>query len=116
MWCWTRCPAPGTCQLRYPVFSLSDNQNVPVRYHLQIRHSRVPYSTVPELMTDVQLISLRQNEHMLLDIYFGLAVLLIVLSAANTMACQNRGFATFALYVAMLPAARGTTTGVADLH
>ena len=101
---------------RYPVFSLSSDQNVPVRYYLQIRHSRVPYSAVPELMTDVQLISLRQNEHMLLGIYFGLAMLVVVLAAVNALAYRDPGFGTFALYVAMLSAAQGITTGVAGLY
>ena len=101
---------------RYPVFSLSGDQNVPVRYYLQIRHSRVPYSAVPELMTDVQLISLRQNEHMLLGIYFGLAMLVVVLAAVNALAYRNPGFGTFALFVAMLSAAQGITTGVAGLY
>lgn len=101
---------------RYPVFSLSSDQNVPVRYYLQIRHSRVPYSAVPELMTDVQLISLRQNEHMLLGIYFGLAMLVVVLAAVNALAYRDPGFGTFALYVTMLSGAQGITTGVAGLY
>ena len=101
---------------RYPVFSLSGDQNVKQRYYLQIRHSRVPYSAVPELMSDVQLIGLRQNEHMLLGIYFGLAMLVVVLAAANALAYRDPGFGTYALYVAMLSAAQGITTGVAGLY
>lgn len=101
---------------RYPVFSLSADQNVPVRYYLQIRHSRVPYSAIPKVITDVQLIGLRQNEHMLLGIYFGLAMLVVVLAAGNALAYRDPGFGTYALYVAMLSAAQGITTGVAGLY
>ena len=101
---------------RYPVFSLSGDQNVPVRYYLQIRHSRVPYSALPALMTDVQLITLRQNEHMLLGVYFGLAMLVVVLAAANALAYRDAGFGTYAVYVALLSAAQGITTGVAGLY
>ena len=101
---------------RYPAFSLSGDQNVAVRYYLQIRHSRVPYSATPELMSDVQLIGLRQNEHMLLGIYFGLAMLVVVLAAANALAYRDAGFGTYAVYVALLSAAQGITTGVAGLY
>ena len=101
---------------RYPAFSLSGDQNVPVRYYLQIRHSRVPYSVIPELMTDVQLIALRQNEHMLLGIYFGLAMLVVVLATANAWAYRDAGFGTYAVYVALLSVAQGITTGVAGLY
>ena len=101
---------------RYPVFSLSSDQNRSVRYYLKIRHSRVAYSAVPELMTDVQLMALRQNEHILLGIYFGLAMLVVVVSATNALTYRDAGFGTYALYVAMLSAAQGIATGVAGLY
>ncbi len=101
---------------RYPVFSLSSDQNAPVRYYLKIRHARVPYSAVPQLMNDAQLISLRQNEHMLLGIYFGLAMLVVILASVNAVAYRDSGFGTYAAYVALLSAAQGITTGVAGVY
>ncbi len=121
--CWVQQEAGDTRAMsrwalpgRYLVFFLSGDQRKPQRYYLQIRHSRVPYSAVPELMTDVQLISLRQNEHMLLGIYFGLAMLVVVLASANALAYRDPGFVSFALCVAILLAAQGVTTGVAGLY
>jgi diguanylate cyclase (GGDEF)-like protein len=101
---------------RYPVFSLSSDQNAPVRYYLKIRHARVPYSAVPQLMNDAQLIGLRQNEHLLLGIYFGLAMLVVILASVNAVAYRDSGFGTYAVYVALLSAAQGITTGVAGIY
>lgn len=101
---------------RYPVFSLPADVGVRTRYYLQVRHSRVPYSALPFVIHDHALINLRQNEHMLLGIYFGLATLAIVLATANAIAYRDAGFATFALYVSMHVCAQSAITGVAALY
>ena len=102
---------------RYPVFSLAQeaNQNA-VRYYIRIHHSRVPFSTLPVVVSDMQLINSRQAEHLLLGIYFGLTALVILLALANAVAYRDAGFGTYAAYVAMFAGAQGTFTGVAGLY
>ena len=101
---------------RYPVFALPADVGVRTRYYLQVRHARVPYSALPFVIHDHTLIHLRQNEHMLLGIYFGLAALAIVLATANAIVYRDIGFATFALYVGMHVSAQSAVTGVAALY
>lgn len=101
---------------RYPVFDISPQTAQTVRYYLQIRHVRVPYSMLPRIVSDAQFVESRQNGHMLLGIYFGLAALVIVLSLANALAYRDAAFGIFALYVAMFAGAQATYTGLAGLY
>lgn len=101
---------------RYPVFALSAEVGVQTRYYLQVRHARVPYSALPCAINESTLVTLRQNEHMLLGIYFGLAALAIMLATANAIAYQDTGFASFALYVGMHVCAQSCVTGVSALY
>jgi diguanylate cyclase (GGDEF)-like protein len=101
---------------RYPVFDLSPETAQTVRYYLQIRHARVPYSILPRIVSNAQFIESRQNEHLLLGIYFGLAMLVIMLALANALACRDAAFGIFALYVAMFAGAQATYTGLARLY
>ena len=81
-------PLPGP----YPVFSLSHEIGQTVTYYMQIHHARVPFSALPRVVSDTQLLTSRQSEHMLLGIYFGLAALVIVLALANALAYRDWGF------------------------
>lgn len=101
---------------RYPVFSLSPEIGQTVRYFVQIRHGRVPYSALPRVVSDLQLINSSLAEHMVLGIYFGLAALVITLALANALAYRDSGFGTYALYIAIFAASQGTFTGVAGLY
>lgn len=101
---------------RYPVFDLSPETGKTVRYYLQIRHVRVPYSMLPRIVSDAQFVESRQNEHMLLGIYFGLAALAVLLSLGNALAYRDAAFGIFALYVAMFAGAQATYTGLAGLY
>ncbi|UUZ78271.1 diguanylate cyclase [Polaromonas sp. P1(28)-13] len=101
---------------RYPVFSLSPEVGQTVRYFVQIRHGRVPYSALPRVVSDVQLINSSLAEHMVLGIYFGLAALVITLALANALAYRDPGFGTYALYIAIFAASQGAFTGVAGLY
>ncbi|MDB5963826.1 MAG: diguanylate cyclase [Polaromonas sp.] len=105
-------PQPG----RYPVFALNHEVSQPTRYYLAIRHARVPFSALPRLASDAQLISVQQQEHMLLGIYFGLAALVVTLALANALAYRDLGFGSYALYMALFAAAQGALTGVAGLY
>lgn len=101
---------------RYPVFGLSSELDKPVRYYLKIRHTRVPYSTMPRIISDTLFIESRQNEHMLLGIYFGLATLVMVLALVNALAYRDLGFGSYALYVALFAGAQAGSSGIAALY
>lgn len=106
---WTQ---PG----RYPVFSLSHDLSKLVRYFVKIEHARVPYSVMPRIVTDAQLLGSELSSHILLGAYFGLAALVVVLALANTLAYRDAGFGTYALYIAMFTLAQGIFTSVAGLY
>ncbi len=101
---------------RYPVFSLSHEADRPIRYYLQIRHGRVPYSAMPRIMSDAQLINSSLAEHLGLGIYFGLSALVIVLALVNAAAYRDSGFGTYALYIAVFAASQAAFTGIAGLY
>lgn len=101
---------------RYPVFDLAPEATQSVRYYLQIRHVRIPYSVLPRIVSDSQFVESRQNEHMLLGIYFGLAALVVLLSLANALAYRDAAFGIFALYVTMFAGAQAAYTGLAGLY
>ncbi len=105
-------PQPGS----YPVFSLGEERNKFVRYYLRINHSRVPFSTLPTLVSSSQFITKSQTEHMLLGVYFGLTALVIALALANAIAYRDSGFGSYAAYVTMFAGAQATFTGVAGLY
>ncbi len=106
---WTQ---PG----RYPVFSLSHELGKQVRYYVKIEHSRVPYSVMPRIVTDAQLLDSELSSHILLGAYFGLAALVVVLALANTVAYRDSGFGTYALYIALFTLSQGMFTSVAGLY
>ena len=101
---------------RYPVFSLSREAGTQVTYYLKIRHSRVPYSVLPQIFSESRLSKIRQDEHLLLGIYFGLAALLIVVSSVNSVIYRDSGFASYLVYITFFAASQAATTGVAALY
>lgn len=101
---------------RYPVFALGQQLDQPVRYYLKIRHAQVPYSTMPRIVSDSLLIQNRQNEHMLLGIYFGLAALVVMLAGLNAFTYRDKGFASYALYMALFAGGQASVSGIAGLY
>ncbi len=101
---------------RYPVFSISHELGKQVRYFVKIEHARVPYSVMPRIVTDAQLLDSELLSHILLGAYFGLAALVVVLALANTVAYRDAGFGTYALYIALFTLAQGMFTSVAGLY
>ncbi len=106
---WTQ---PG----RYPIFSLSQRTGQQVRYFVQVEHVQAPYSTLPEIVSEVQLFTTLLSEHILLGAYFGLAMLVVVLALANTFTYRDAGFGSYSVYVALFILAQGVLTGVAGLY
>lgn len=101
---------------RHPVFSISHETGRDVRYFLEIRHARVPFSAIPQVVSDTRLAVATQSEHMLLGVYFGLAGLAIVLALANAVAFRDLGFTSYAVYITMFAGTQGAFTGVAGLY
>lgn len=105
-------PLPG----RFPALSLSPEQGQSVRYYLRIEHARVPFSVVPRAVSDTQLTTARQRDHVLLGAYFGLAFLVTLLALINAVAYRDWGFASYAVYIAIFAASQGAFTGMAGLY
>ena len=105
-------PQPG----RYPVFSLSHEVGQLTPYYLRIEHARIPFSALPRVVSDAQVTTARQLEHLLLGAYFGLAALVTVLALINATAYRDWGFATYALYVATFAGSQGAFSGVTGLY
>jgi len=105
-------PQPG----RYPVFSLSHEVGQSIRYYVRVEHARIPFSALPRAISEAQLTTARQLEHLLLGIYFGLAALVTLLALINAAAYRDWGFATYALYMATFAGSQGAFTGVSGLY
>ena len=101
---------------RYPVFSLTQEHLKSVRYYVQIRHTRVPFSSYPNIVSDSTFIADRQNEHLLLGIYFGLALLVITLALIYAVVWRDSGFGAYAAYITLLAGSVSATTGMAALY
>lgn len=101
---------------RYPVFELSSEAGQSVRYYLQLRQLRTPYSTLPQIVSDAEYVESRQNEHMLLGIYMGFAALLAALAIYNAVTSRDLAFGIFALHIVMFAGSHATYTGLAGLY
>jgi two-component system, sensor histidine kinase LadS len=101
---------------RYPSFVLSDDRGRAVDYFLQVRHERGLYSMLPRVMSEKAFITSRQNEHTVLGMYFGLAVLVVILALSRGLVYRDSGFASYALYVALLALSIATISGISGLY
>ncbi len=110
-------PMSGWAQRgRYPSFVLSDDHMRPVDYLLQLRHERGLYSTQPLVMSESAFITARQNEHLVLGMYFGLAALVVILALSRALVYRDMGFASYAIYVALLALTIATVSGISALY
>jgi two-component system, sensor histidine kinase LadS len=101
---------------RYPSFVLSDDRQRTVDYLLQVRHERGLFSTLPRVMNESAFITSRQNEHLVLGMYFGLAALVVVLALTRALVYRDAGFASYAIYVALLALTIATVSGISALY
>lgn len=91
-------PLPG----RVPTFPLALEPGKTVRYWMRFEHARVDFAVPLHIYDEAHLFASREREQFLLGAYFGLAVLITVVAAANALAYRDRTFGTYALYVGML--------------
>jgi two-component system, sensor histidine kinase LadS len=101
---------------RYPSFELSQDAGRQVGYFLQVRHERGLFSTLPRLMDESAFITSRQNEHLVLGMYFGLAALVVILALSRAVVYRDTGFGSYAIYVALLALTIATVSGISSLY
>jgi two-component system, sensor histidine kinase LadS len=103
-------PIPG----RFPTFELAPvgDQPTVVRHWLRIEHARVDFATPIVLSSQPALVASRESEQFLLGGYFGLALLIAVVAAANAIVYRDRNFGVYAVYVAALAAGQLAYLGV----
>jgi diguanylate cyclase (GGDEF)-like protein len=97
---------------RYPVFDLDAQGDVPVRYWVRIEHARVPFSGELVIHSHGHLREARILQQFLLGGYFGMALLLMVVAAANAVVFRDSGFAGYALYISLLGLSLAASLGV----
>jgi CHASE2 domain-containing sensor protein len=68
------------------------------------------------VVSESDFISSRQNEHLLLGMYFGLAALVMILALSRALVYRETGFASYAVYVALLALAIATISGVSAMY
>ena len=101
---------------RYLSFELSNDIGRPVDYLLRIRHERGLFSTPPRIVSESAFITSRQNEHLVLGMYFGLAILVVVLAISRALVYRDAGFGSYAVYVALLALTIATVSGISSLY
>lgn len=101
---------------RYPVFELSANTGQTVRYYLKVNQLRMPYSVPPQILSDTEYIESRQNEQMLLGIYFCFVAVMVALAAFNAASCRDAAFALLALQMLLFACAQAVSSGLAGLY
>jgi two-component system, sensor histidine kinase LadS len=107
-------PIPG----RFPTFELAPVGEQPqtVRHWLRIEHARVDFASPIVLSSQGELVAAREREQFLLGGYFGLALLIAAVAAANAVAYRDRNFGVYAVYVAALAAGQLAYLGVGAQH
>jgi diguanylate cyclase (GGDEF)-like protein len=105
-------PLPG----RFPTFEIAPAAAKPVRVWLRIEHERVDFASPIVLSSQSALVASREREQFLLGGYFGLALLIALVAAANAVAYRDRNFGVYAVYVAALAAGQLAFLGVGAQH
>jgi diguanylate cyclase (GGDEF)-like protein len=107
-------PIPG----RFPTFELAavTDQPATVRHWLRIEHARVDFASPIALSSLSALMASREREQFLLGGYFGLALLVAVVSAAKAVGYRDRNFGVYAVYVTALAAGQLAYLGVGAQH
>lgn len=101
---------------RYPVFELAADTRQTVRYYIQVRQLRMPYSVPPQILSDAEYIESRQNEQMLLGIYFGFVAVMVALAAFNAANYRDLAFGLLALQMLLFACAQAVSSGLAGLY
>ena len=87
---------------RNPVFQLSHEQQMPTEYYVRLEHQRVPFSAPLYIYRDTALVTQRQVEYFFMGLYFGLTLLVALVSAAFALALRDRSFSSYTVYLIAL--------------
>jgi diguanylate cyclase (GGDEF)-like protein len=104
-------PVPG----RVPTFELA-RASGPVAYWLRVEHERVDFAAPLVLYSQPQLLADREREQFLFGAYFGVAILLALVSVANAVLWRDRNFAAYALYLITFTLGQAAYLGVGAQH
>jgi diguanylate cyclase (GGDEF)-like protein len=105
-------PLPG----RVPTFPLALEPGKTVHYWMRFEHARVDFGVPARIYDEAHLFASREREQFMLGAYFGLAVLITVVAAANALAYRDRTFGSYAIYVGMLGLSQAAYLGVGAQH
>lgn len=105
-------PVPG----RFPTFELSHEVGAPVRYYVRIEMARVDFGSPLMLYDEGELLDVREGEQFLLGGYFGLALLVTLVSFAHALVGRDRNFAAYGVYVLVMGLAQAAFLGVGAQH
>ena len=106
-------PLPG----RVPTFELQgEDGGGPERFYLRIVHDRVDFAAPVTLYSQGQLLSVREREQVLFGAYFGLSVLLMLVSVFNWIGYRDRLFGVYAAYLLCFTAGQAAYVGVGAQH
>lgn len=103
-------PLPG----RVPTFELQGDGSG--RFYLRIVHDRVDFAAPLTLYSQGRLLSVREREQLLFGAYFGLSLLLILVSVFNWIGYRDRLFGVYAGYLLCFTAGQAAYVGVGAQH
>lgn len=101
-------PVPG----HSPAFELAHASAQPVTYWVRIEHDRVDFAADLSLHSRDHLLAAREREQFLLGGYFGIAVLLALVSVASALTYRDRNFAAYAIYLVLFTLGQAAYLGV----
>lgn len=105
-------PLPG----RVPTFELQAHRDGPERFYLRVVHDRVDFAAPVTLYSQGRLLAVREREQLLFGAYFGLSVLLVLVSAFNWVGYRDRLFGVYAAYLLCFTAGQAAYVGVGAQH
>ncbi|WP_427913738.1 sensor domain-containing diguanylate cyclase [Ramlibacter sp. MMS24-I3-19] len=106
-------PLPG----RVPTFELQgDDRSGPERFYLRIVHERVDFAAPLVLYSQGRLLAVREREQLLFGAYFGLSVLLMLVSLLNWVGYRDRLFGVYAVYLLCFTAGQASYVGAGAQH
>ena len=105
-------PLPG----RVPTFELQDDGHPDEQFLARIVHERVDFAAPLTLYSQGRLLAVREREQFLLGAYFGLSVLLALVSIFNTIGYRDRLFGVYAVYLVTFTLSQAAYIGVGGQH
>lgn len=100
---------------RHPILPLQVGADGPREHLLQVRN-RSGFSGGLRFVSDSHLSQSEQRVSLVLGMYFGLAVLAVLLAIVGVVTLRDPAFGLYALSVVLMGLTQATTTGLAGLH